>query len=184
MELVILYRRGQVDAFDQLVERHRKNLFGFILSMMGTQADADEVFQEVWLRVIKKIGMYREKNFGGWLIRIARNIMIDMARRRKADISLDEERLNGKSLLELIPGKDAEPAERLKSSELGGKISEALAVLPQEQREVFIMRAQANLRFKEIAGIQGVSINTVLARMQYALARLRTLLSEEYEGLK
>jgi RNA polymerase sigma-70 factor (ECF subfamily) len=182
-ELVNQYRRGHVEALDVLIERYRRLLFGFILSRTSGTGDADEVFQETWFRVIRKIGSYRERNFRGWLVRIARNIIIDRARRRKPDVSLDAEPTGGRTLADVIPGNDPGPRRRIEANDLGKAIAAAVAGLPDEQQEVFLMRVEADLSFKEIAKAQRVSINTALARMQYALAKLRPLLKSEYEGL-
>ena len=182
-ELVSQYRRGRVEAMDTLIERYRRMLFGFILSRTSGTGDADDVFQETWFRVIRKIDSYRERNFGGWLVRIARNIIIDRARRRKPDVSLNAEPSAGQSLADVIPGTDPGPRRRIEATDLGQAIAAAVAGLPDEQKEVFLMRVEADLSFKEIAKAQRVSINTALARMQYALAKLRPLLKDEYEGL-
>ena len=182
-ELVDRYRGGQVEALEALVARYRRMLFGFIFNMVGGADDADDIFQETWFRVIRKIGGYREENFGGWLVRIARNIAIDRIRRRKPNLSLDAEPEAGRSLAEVIPGRDPGPRRRVEASDTGRSIARAVAGLPIEQKEVFLMRVEADLSFKEIARAQGVSINTALARMQYALAKLRPLLKTEYEGL-
>lgn len=178
--LVGKYRRGDVDALERLVAKHRRKLFGFIVNMTANAADAEDVFQEVWLKVIKKIGIYRENNFPGWLVRIARNIIIDRARRRKPDISLDSRSAEGRSMTDVLQGTDTGPLRRLETSDLGRRIAEAVANLPPEQKEVFLMRIRADLPFKEIARIQKVSINTALARMQYALDKLRIQLKDEY----
>lgn len=181
IELLIRYRHGQVGALERLVEKYKRPLYGFIINMTEGHDDADEIFQEVWFRVIKKCGMYRHKNFFGWVVRIARNIVIDRARRRKPDFSLDEEREDNRSPAEVIPGNDPGPMSCLEAGELGRRIAKAVAGLPADQKEVFLLRVQTDLPFKEIALIQGVSINTVLARMQYALAKLRPMLKEDYE---
>ena len=182
-ELVNQYRRGHVEALDALIERYRRMLFGFILSRTSGAEDADDVFQETWLRVIRKIDSYRERNFGGWLVRIARNIIIDRVRRRKPDTSLDAAPCEGRTLADVIPGSDPGPRRRIEANDLGKAIAAAVAGLPDEQKEVFLMRVEADLSFKEIARAQRVSINTALARMQYALAKLRPLLKDEYEGV-
>jgi len=182
-ELVDQYRRGHVEALDALIERYRRMLFGFILSRTRGAGDADEVFQETWFRVIRKIDSYRERNFGGWLVMIARNIIIDRVRRRKPDMSLDASPSEGLTLADVIPGNDPGPRRRIEANDLGQAIAAAVAGLPDEQKEVFLMRVEADLSFKEIARAQRVSINTALARMQYALAKLRPLLKNEYDQL-
>lgn len=180
-ELLAQYRHGQVNALERLIKKYRRPLFGFILNMTEGRDDADEIFQEVWFRVIRKIGIYRHKNFFGWLVRIAHNIIIDRARRAKPDVSLDDERGESQSLAQVIAGNDPGPLRRVAANELGRNIAKAVAGLPMNQKEVFLMRVQAGLSFKEVALIQGVSINTALARMQYALAKLRPALQEEYQ---
>ena len=182
-ELVDQYRHGHVQAMEALVERYRRMLFGFILNRVGDSDESDEIFQETWFRVIRKIDTYRERNFAGWLVRIARNVTIDRIRRRKPNLSLDAQPEGGRSLAELIPANDPGARNQLQASQLGQAIAQAVAGLPDEQKEVFLMRVEANLSFKEISRAQGVSINTALARMQYALAKLRPLLKEEYREL-
>lgn len=180
-ELLARYRSGQVDALERLVYNYRRPLFGFIINMTEGRDDADEIFQEVWLRAIRNLGTYRHKNFLGWLVRIAHNLIIDRARSRKPDLSLNEEGEEGQSLAEVIPGNDPGPRSHVEANDFTENIAKAVASLPDDQKEVFVMRVQAGLSFKEIARIQKVSINTALARMQYALAKLRAMLKEDYE---
>ena len=182
-QLVGQYRDGDVGALEVLVQKHRRSLFGFILNMTGSDADANDVFQETWLRAIRNVDRYQEGNFGGWIFRIARNIVIDRVRRKKPSLSLDQAPPEGRPLAETLPGKDPGPSRHAEAGDLGKALAQAVASLPEEQREVFLMRVEADLPFKEIAAIQKVSINTALARMQYALAKLRPLLKAEYEGL-
>jgi RNA polymerase sigma-70 factor (ECF subfamily) len=182
-ELLKQYRRGRVDALEALVDKYRRPLYSFILNMTEGRDDADEIFQEVWLRVIRKIGLYRDKNFFGWLVRITRNLIIDRARRRKPSLSLDADPEDGHSLMETVEGDGPTPADRLGDDDIGRRIKEAVHSLPDEQKEVFLMRVNAELPFKEIARLQKVSINTALARMHYALAKLRPLLQVEYAAL-
>jgi len=182
-ELLARYRDGQVEALEQLVLRYRRPLFGFILNTVEGRDDADEIFQEVWYKVIRKSHLYKQKNFLGWLVRIARNTIIDRARKKKADVSLDAESESSGPLVQVIAGTGPDPGERLDSGELGKRISMAVDGLPHDQKEVFVMRVQAGLPFKEIAHVQGVSINTALARMQYAIAKLRPILKNDYADL-
>lgn len=182
-QLLAQYRAGDVDAMAALIDRHRRALFGYIVNMSGGQDGADDVFQEVWLKAIRKLDGYREGNFAGWLMRIARNVVIDRSRRRKPTLSLDQEDPDGRSLGATLADDAPAPGGRLASRDLGARIAVAVAGLPVEQREVFVMRTQADLPFKEIARIQKVSINTALARMQYALNKLRPLLQADYTEL-
>ncbi len=181
-ELLIRYRDGNIPALEQLVERYRKPLFGFILNMIGRQEEADDVFQEVWFRAIKAIDRYRSDRFLSWLFRIARNLIIDRYRSRKALISLASENQDGVTLEDAIPAPGRTAAMLVVDRDIALRVAAAVASLPEEQKEVFLMRIEGDLAFKEIAKIQRVSINTALARMQYALAKLRVVLREELIG--
>jgi len=183
LELVEAYRHGDVGALDRLVARHQDALFGYILNMTGNRTEADDVFQDVWLRAMRSVGSYQDRNFGGWLMRIARNLVIDRHRRRKPALSLDQEDSDGRNLAQTLAAPDTPPAGALADRDLGDRIAAAVASLPVEQKDVFVMRVKAGLSFKEIARIQKVSINTALARMQYALSKLRPLLRSEYAEL-
>lgn len=183
-ELMEQYAAGQTDALAVLLERYRRPLFSFILRMVDVPADADEVFQDVWIRVIRKSADYRSDRFHGWVFRIAHNLLIDRARRRKPGISLDQAiGLDGSELTlgEGISAPGLAPNATVEGHDLGEHIQMALRQLPPEQRQVFLLRTQGELPFKDIARIQKVSINTALARMQYALTKMRTLLQGEYE---
>jgi len=183
-ELLGRYRRGDVEALEVLVARYRRPLYGFILNMIPGGEDADEIFQEVWLRVIRKLDLYRDRNFRGWLMRIARNIVIDRARRRKPDIALEAVAPDEGPVRLAVPDERADPARRAEANNLGARLAAAVNTLPAEQKEVFVLRTQAGLSFREIATAQKVSINTALARMQYALTKLRLLMQEEYDDLQ
>ncbi|MBN1268832.1 MAG: sigma-70 family RNA polymerase sigma factor [Kiritimatiellae bacterium] len=178
------YRRGDSEALGKLVEHYRRPLFGFILSMTQGQGDAEEIFQEVWFRAIKNLDRYRPKSFLSWLFRIAHNLVIDRARKRKPEASLDENPEGGRPLADRVAARGPDPAAQTGSRDLARRIAAAAEHLPAEQKEVFLLRTRAELPFREIAKIQGVSINTALARMQYALAKLREALREDYEEIR
>ena len=179
--LIDAYRAGDADALGVLVARYRRPLFAYILNMTGGRVDADEIFQDVWMRVLKHIGRYRSRTFYGWLVRIAHNLVIDAARRRRPEVSLDAVDEGSDASLEArLPGPSRHPGAALANRELTARIVQAVQALPVEQREVFLLRTRAELPFKEIAVIQGASINTVLARMHYAVRKLRGELLDDY----
>jgi RNA polymerase sigma-70 factor (ECF subfamily) len=184
-KLLAEYHAGSAEALGVLVEKYKRPLFGFILRFSEGREDADEVFQEVWVRAIKNMNRYRQNNLLSWLFRIAHNLMIDRARRRKFVVSLDTPvGEDGVPLSERLASVDIGPDDETGGRELGLRIEAAAAQLPLEQREVFWLRMQADLSFKEIAKIQKCSINTALARMQYAVSKLRKELAGEYRELR
>jgi RNA polymerase sigma-70 factor (ECF subfamily) len=185
--LMLRYRDGDVRAFELLVTRHRKPVFNFILRFVRDPAQAEDVTQETFLRLIKGADGYeRQAKFTTWLYTIARNLCIDASRRgkhRKAaslDAPIDEE--SGAVLLDLVPDGAAGVDRQAQSRELAVRIRAAIESLPDEQREIFLLREVADLQFNEIAAVVGCPENTVKSRMRYALEKLREAL-EEYRDL-
>ncbi len=184
-KLLSAYRKGDAEALGELVGKYKRPLFGFIYKFSEGREDADEVFQEVWVRAIKNMNRYRQKNLLSWLFRIAHNLMIDRIRRRKPVLSLETPaHEDGLALHERLAGTGLSPADETGGHALGRRIEEAADELPPEQREVFWLRMQSGLSFKEIAKVQKCSINTALARMQYAVSKLRKELAAEYHELQ
>ena len=158
---------GDVGALGRLVEKYRRPLKAFIARNAAGAADAEECYQETWLRALRGLERFRREHFAAWLFRIARNWLVDEGRRKKPELSLD------------APAAGA-PDEQSARAELGRRIRAAAAELPEEQREVFWLRLDAGLAFREIAEVQGCPLNTALARMQYALAKMRKALAEDW----
>lgn len=185
--LMLRYRDGDVRAFELLVTRHRKPVFNFILRFVRDTAQAEDVTQETFLRLIKGADAYeRQAKFTTWLYTIARNLCVDASRRgkhRKAaslDAPVGDD--DGASLLDLVPDGGAGVDRQAQSRELGARLRAALESLPDEQREIFLLREVADLQFNEIANVVGCPENTVKSRMRYALEKLREAL-EEYRDL-
>lgn len=182
--LLAEYRQGNTDALGKLVDHYRRPLSGFILKMTEGREDAEEIFQETWFRAIRALDSYREKRFLSWLFRIAHNLVIDRSRRVKPlPIAAGSAGEDDHPPEERIPDPAMKPDAIASGRDLGARIAAAVAALPSEQREVFVMRMEGDVPFKDIAKIQGVSINTALARMQYALGKLRERLGGEYETI-
>ena len=187
IECIEAYLGGDADALAPMVEKYKRPLYSFILKMTEGREDTDEIFQETWFRALKNIHKFRHKNFLNWIFRIAHNLVIDRARRNKRNVSMQstgrgEE--DGNTLEERLAAPGITPAEEVGGIGLGENIERAVETLSPEQKEVFLLRMYGNASFKEIAKIQKCSINTCLARMQYALAKLRSMLREEYEELQ
>ncbi len=180
------YRAGQTEAIGDLAERYRRPLFAYILSMTEGKADTEDIFQEVWFKALRSLHTYRSDKFLSWLFRIAHNLVIDRSRKRKPEVSLQEKSMfsDDESHTELLDTirdeRQAVPGDQVGNAELGERIRAAVMKLPPEQREVFTMRMDAGMPFKEIAKLQGTSINTALARMQYAMGKLREMLHNDY----
>lgn len=174
-ELLAQFCKGDKKAFETLYYRYRKLLYAYLNNLCGNNsAEADEVFSETWLKVIEKASKYRDDGkFSAWLFRISRNIFIDRLRKYKPEMiaSVEVEKVMEDSLSEVSPDKVLGAVDTEKA------ISMALAELQVEQREVFLLREEGQLSFKEIAEIQNCSLGTVLSRMRYALKNLRRFLT-------
>lgn len=183
-ELFERFRRGERAAFEVLLRRHRAPLFTFVLRTLGTgdRARAEDLVQDTFVRVIKGAGEWQQRaRFSTWLFTIARNLCLDSMRRekhRRAE-SLDQPAgdEDGRALGDAIEGTEAGPERRAEASRLRPVLEAALAGLPPEQREVFVLRESAGVPFKEIGELTGVSENTVKSRMRYALEALRKALA-------
>ena len=186
--LMLRYRDGDVRAFELLVTRHRKALFNFILRFVRDTAAAEDVTQETFLRLVKGADAYeRQAKFTTWLYTIARNLCVDASRRgkhRKAaslDAPIGDED-GSATLLDLVADGGAAVDRQAQSRELAVRLRQAIEALPDEQREIFLLREVADLQFNEIANVVGCPENTVKSRMRYALEKLREAL-EEYRDL-
>ncbi|MBQ7695098.1 MAG: sigma-70 family RNA polymerase sigma factor [Lentisphaeria bacterium] len=173
MVLIKAYTAGNERAFEVLYRRYRKQLYGYLYNLMsGNASEADEVFEETWIKVIDKLPSYRDQGkFSAWLFRVARNIFIDTVRRNKRSaLPLETGDLPD------VPDWSRRPERELEDRETAAVIAEALDQLPADQKEVFLLRQQ-ELSFKEIAEIQACPVNTVLGRMHYAVRNLKKLLT-------
>lgn len=177
-EAVVAYKNGEKKALEELVIKYKSMLLGYIKAMVYNKADAEEIFQEVWVRLIKDPQKFKGGNLAAWLTRVAHNMMVDYMRKKKPDVALDgNEDEEDMPLIDRIADENADPLKDLMEKDSGERLKQIIMQLPQEQREVFLMRAEMGMSFKEIADAQKVSINTVLARMQYAVGKLRRMVN-------
>ena len=187
IECINSYLGGDANALAPLVEKYKRPLYSFILKMTEGREDAEEIFQETWFRAIKNLHKFKHNNFLNWMFRIAHNLVIDRARRNSKNISMQSS-LGGEdgavTLEDQLSAPGISPAEEAGGNSLGQQINLAVETLSPEQKEVFLLRMYGNVSFKDIAKIQQCSINTCLARMQYALTKLRSILKEEYDELQ
>ena len=185
--LMIRFQRGERAAFTQLVRRHQTGLYNFALRQLRIASVAEDVVQEAFVRVVQNALEFKhEARFSTWVYTITRNLCIDQLRKHalRKHPSLDEskrgEEGDGPTLGEQTADSRANVERQVTGSELKERIAAAVEELPDDQREVFLLRELSNLPFKEIAEITGVPENTVKSRMRYALERLQGAL-QEYE---
>ena len=172
------YRRGDRHALEALVDLYRRPLYGFILRMLEGRGDADDIFQETWERAIRNLPQFRTGKFLSWLFRIAHNLVIDEIRRKSRRGETIGSGSEGDPAIEHVPDPSRGPDKILAGKEIEETIRGLVAQLPREQREVFLMRTEGDLSFRDIARIQNVPLNTALGRMHYAVLRLRSALQE------
>ena len=177
--LIQEYLSGNDGAFTVLYERYKSLLYSYLNRLLdGDRSTADDLFQQTWIKAVDQLAKYEDRQqFRSWLLRIAHNLTIDYFRKcgrlgQYEAVSLDEP----ETPLD-PPGGDNEPWRGMHREELEKALSDAVGKLSPELREVFLLRRE-DISFREIAGIQQCSINTVLARMQYALKNLRKSLAD------
>jgi RNA polymerase sigma factor (sigma-70 family) len=179
--LVQAYIRGDHSAIEILINRHRRKVYTYILLTIKNQQLAEDLFQETFIKVIQSLrgGKYKDNGkFLSWVIRIAHNLIIDHFRKEKQmnTISNDDTEVdlfNSKKL------SDDNIEELIIHSQIKSEIRTLINELPEDQREVVLLRHYGGLSFKEIADQTDVSINTALGRMRYALINLRKLIQEK-----
>lgn len=179
-QLVRAYVDGNNAAFDTLLRRHQSKLFSYILRIVKNRDIADDIFQETFVKIIMtlKQGRYAESGkFGAWLTRIAHNLIIDHFRQEKSEnsISTDDEEVNLLNRRDLC---DENIEDLMVNDQIRTDVRRIIEALPEAQREVLIMRYYSDMSFKEIADATGVSINTALGRMRYAIMNMRRIAEE------
>lgn len=180
-QLVRAYAQGSNDAFDALLRRHQDKTFNYILRVVKNEDIANDIFQETFVKAILTIkqGRYTENGkFPAWITRIAHNLIIDYYRQEKSENvqSTDIDDLDILNKKELCEGT---VEDRIISDQIKDDVKMLITCLPDLQREVLVMRYYMNLSFKEIAEKTGVSINTALGRMRYAIINLRRIACEK-----
>jgi RNA polymerase sigma-70 factor (ECF subfamily) len=185
--LMVRYQRGDRDAFAELLRRYETQIFNFSLRYLRSSDLAEDVTQDTFLRIVQRAAEFKhESRFSTWLYAIARNLCLDELRKQKhrRHPSLEQGDQNGRTLEEKVPdSKPGTSAERSAvSHEIRAQVVLAVEELPEDQREVFLLRHVGDVSFKDIATITGVGENTVKSRMRYALERLQKSLCdfEEY----
>jgi len=179
--LVALYSKGNNQAFDILLERYKDKVYSYIYFSVRNDELAEDIFQETFVKAIVTLqqGRYTENGkFAAWITRIAHNLIIDLFRQEKNEnvVSNDETEID---LFNDIKLSDDNIETKLVNEQVLRDVRRLVEFLPDNQREVVYMRFYQDLSFKEISEITGVSINTALGRMRYALLNLRRMAEEK-----
>jgi len=177
-ELMLRYGRGDARAFELLYLRHRLPLYRFLLRQVGNAATAEELFQDLWMRVVNSRGRYEASaKFTSWVYAIAHNRLMDFYRANGRASFLGQE--ESQSLLENLPDGEIAADLLLDRKRAVERLLAALAALPDAQREAFLLQQEGELSIEEIAVATGVSRETAKSRLRYAVVKLRANLGKE-----
>jgi RNA polymerase sigma-70 factor (ECF subfamily) len=171
-ELMLAYGRGDAGAFETLYARHRGGLFRFVLRQIKDRGVAEELYQEVWVRVIEARERYAPKaRFITWLYTIAHNLLVDHWRKKGLSlVALDGED---------VPTESANPARQAEARQSLARLMHALEALPAAQREAFLLHQEADLTVAEIAAVTGADEEAAKSRLRYAMTKLRAAVGDD-----
>lgn len=179
-ELITQFLNGNESGLEQLIERHKRKIFTSIILLVKNKELAEDIFQETFIKVIKTLrsGNYHDEGkFLPWVVRIAHNLVIDHFRKQKRMMMVrDTEEY---SIMDTLQLTDSNVEDKMVLNQIHSEVRQLIELLPDDQREVVIMRHYGDMSFKDIAETTNVSINTSLGRMRYALINLRKLIDEK-----
>jgi RNA polymerase sigma-70 factor (ECF subfamily) len=184
-ELVALYLKGDSKSFEALIQKHKNKIYAFILSKIRNRDLAEDVFQDTFIKVINSLqkGKYNEEGkFLPWVMRIANNLVIDYFRKSKKMRTIAP--TDDFDIFDILQDGEKNIEDNLVNNQIHKDLRKLIEHLPEDQKEVLKMRYYAELSFKEISESTGVSINTALGRMRYALINLRKLIDSHQVDLQ
>jgi RNA polymerase sigma-70 factor (ECF subfamily) len=179
-ELIQSFVAGNTNALEALVLRHKDKLYTSILFLVKDKYLAEDIFQDVFIRVIDTTrgGRYTEEGkFLPWAMRIAHNLCVDHFRKVKRTPTIKTG--DDQDIFEVLNFTEESAEDRMMKKQSHNRVKDMLDLLPEDQREVIILRHYADMSFKEIATITGCSINTALGRMRYGLINLRKMMTQK-----
>ena len=180
-ELISDYLSGNHNSLEVLIQRHKQKVYSYVLLVVRDRHLADDIFQDTFIKVINTLrsGTYKEEGkFIQWVMRIAHNLIIDFYRKSKR-IPVVENNAEDGDIFDNLRIIDDSIEERIIVDQIHEDVRRLINYLPDEQREVLMMRHYADMSFKEIAEQTDVSINTALGRMRYALINLRKMIERK-----
>ncbi len=179
-ELILLYQQGNEASLEILIKRHQRNVYTAIYLLVKNRALAEDIFQETFIKIINTIRQDKyndEGKFAPWAARVARNLTIDYIRKMKRDVTITDS--EGNDVFNYITIAEESNEDKIIRNQSEHNIRQLVKLLPEEQRQVLIMRQWGDMSFQEIADATGVSINTALGRMRYALNNLRKMMEQQ-----
>jgi len=180
-ELVIAFCNGDNSAMDVLINRYHRKVFGYIRHLVRKQELAEDLTQEVFIKAINSLRRKEYHDYGyfsAWLMRIAHNLVIDHIRKAEKLPTIPNE-IGEVDLFNNAKFSDETIEVSLQKSQISKDLKALINELPEEQRNTVLMRLNLDMSFKEIAECQGISINTALGRMRYAIINLRKMIEEK-----
>lgn len=178
-ELILNYVNGDESALKNLIQRHQKKVFTYILLSVKNRELAEDIFQDTFIKVVNTLrsGSYKEEGkFVQWVMRIANNLKIDYYRKVQRMPAFESG--DDFDIFDVLNGTDSSVEQKIIEEQINEDVKALVKLLPDEQREVLEMRIYEDISFKDIAEMTNVSINTALGRMRYALINLRKLIKE------
>jgi RNA polymerase sigma-70 factor (ECF subfamily) len=183
-QLIQAYRDGELAAIEELVYRYKDRIYSSILFLVKDKYLAEDIFQDVFFKIIDTINGNRyndEGKFLSWAMRIAHNLCVDHFRRVKRSPAIRT--TDGQDVFEWINFSEEGQDKKMMKAQSHDRVTRMLDLLPEEQKEVIVLRHYGNLSFKEIADLTNCSINTALGRMRYGLINLRKMMAEKQIAL-
>jgi RNA polymerase sigma-70 factor (ECF subfamily) len=178
-QLLSRWAKGDREALEDLFQRYRSVAYRVAYRLLGNEADALDAVQNGFVKALTHLpGFQRRSTFKTWLLRVVSNASLDFGRQRGRRESLSMDHLGEKERENLEPPTLENPAARLERDDLRQQLQDALGRLPEAQRRTFVLHAEAELSYREVADILGISIGTVMSRLYYARQKLRVLLKE------
>lgn len=179
-QLIQLFTEGETYALEVLINRHKERIFTSIYLLVKDKYLAEDIFQDLFIKIIEtlKSGKYKEENkFLYWAMRISHNLCIDHFRKISSKPFIKTG--DGNDIFEVINFSDPNAEENIILAQTHSRVMKLVSRLPEEQREIIILRHFANLKFQEISQILNCSVNTALGRMRYAILNLRKMKEEK-----
>jgi len=183
-QAVQLFINGESKALELLIDRHKNRIFNSIYLLIKDKYLAEDIFQDLFIKIIEnlKSGNYKEENkFLHWAMRIAHNLCVDHFRKIKSRPIIKTS--NNNNIFDVLDFEELNAEENIMKTQSHNQVMKLVSLLPEDQREVIILRHFADLKFKQISEILNCSVNTTLGRMRYALINIRKIVEEKQLAL-